>query len=233
MVITNIVITCNLTTTVFLPLMAKRYPWTEWNRKKFAALTLRFKSPKTTWRVPRGPPPRPRADARRSLVFASGRIVCTGANCMAAARLSVLQACRMVNDCGYPDARVKDFAVQNIASAYKFRAAELDLERLFAAYQAQTSYEPEASVARGALAAAPTHTLHALHQLFPALIFRPAPTGVVFLIFESGRVVITGSRSVAAAERERALVDDVLVNCYCKRRARAGIVNCSTPAQKT
>ena len=131
MVITNIVITCNLTTTVFLPIMAKHYPWTEWNRKKFAALTLRFKSPKTT-----------------CLVFASGRIVCTGGNTMAAARLSVLQACRMVNECGYPDARVKDFAVQNIASAYKFRATDLDLERLFLAYQAQTSYEPEVSTAR-------------------------------------------------------------------------------------
>jgi hypothetical protein len=69
--------------------------------------------------------------------------------------------------------------------------------------------------------------------LFPALIFRPAPTGVVFLIFESGRVVITGSRSVTAAESERVFIDDVLVRCYCKRRALAGIANRRTPAQKT
>jgi len=126
--------------------MAKHYPWTEWNRKKFAALTLRFKSPKTT-----------------CLVFASGRIVCTGGNTMAAARLSVLQACRMVNECGYPDARVKDFAVQNIASAYKFRAIDLDLERLFLAYQAQTSYEPEVSTAP-----------HARPHILPSLTPPPA-----------------------------------------------------------
>ena len=49
MVVTNIVITCNIGTTVFLPDVARQYPWTEWNRKKFAALTLRFLSPKTTW----------------------------------------------------------------------------------------------------------------------------------------------------------------------------------------
>lgn len=79
MVVTNIVITCNIGITVFLPFIARRYPWTEWNRKKFAALTLRFSQPKTT-----------------CLVFASGRIVCTGARTMAGARLSVLQACRMV-----------------------------------------------------------------------------------------------------------------------------------------
>lgn len=41
-----------------------------------------------------------------------------------------------------------DFAVQNIASAYRFRLDELDLERLFRAHPAQTSYEPEASERR-------------------------------------------------------------------------------------
>ena len=62
---------------------------------------------------------------------------------MAAARLSVLQACQLINRCGYVEARVNDFAVQNIASAYGFRRDALDLEKLFATYPAQTSYEPE------------------------------------------------------------------------------------------
>ena len=66
---------------------------------------------------------------------------------MAAARLSVLQACKLINRCGYPEARVNDFAVQNIASAYRFRRSDLDLERLFQMHQAQTSYEPEVRVA--------------------------------------------------------------------------------------
>ena len=92
---------------------------------------------------------------------------------------------------------MNDFAVQNIASAYRFRRADLDLERLFAAHPAQTSYEPE---------------------LFPALIFRPEPTGTVYLIFESGCVVITGSRSVEQAEDAQSKIDATLVACYCRRR---------------
>lgn len=54
-------------------------------------------------------------------------------------------------------------------------------------------------------------------QLFPALVYRPEPTGTVFLVFESGRVVITGSRSVAGAEAAQRAIDKVLVQCYCKR----------------
>jgi len=137
---------------------------------------------------------------------------------MAASRLSVLQACQLINRCGYPDARVNDFAVQNIASAYRFRLDDLDLEKLFDAKPAQTSYEPE--VSRFTLphpARRPDTGAAQRAQLFPALIYRPAPTGTVFLVFESGRVVITGSRSVAGAAAAQRTIDDVLVACYCKR----------------
>ena len=160
--ITNIVVTCNINCPIHLPTIVSRYPFCEWNKKKFAALTLRFSSPKTT-----------------CLIFASGRVVCTGGNSMHAVRLALLQASVLIRDAGYPRAKVKSFAVQNIASSFAFPHGTLDLEALFCEHPAQTSYEPE---------------------LFPALVFRPHVKGVVYLIFESGRVVITGSRSVAQVD---------------------------------
>jgi len=178
--ITNIVVTCNINCPIHLPCIVARYPFCEWNKKKFAALTLRFSSPKTT-----------------CLIFASGRIVCTGGNSMHAVRLALLQASVLIRDAGYPAATVKSFAVQNIASSFAFPHGALDLEALFCEHPAQTSYEPE---------------------LFPALVFRPQVKGVVYLIFESGRVVITGSRSVEQVREAYTAMMAVLArSARCKR----------------
>ena len=182
--ITNIVVTCNVHCSIHLPRIVSRYPFCEWNKKKFAALTLRFSAPKTT-----------------CLIFASGRIVCTGGNSMHAVRLALLQASVMIRDAGYPAATVNAFVVQNIASSFAFPHDALDLEALFCEHPAQTSYEPE---------------------LFPALVFRPQVKGVVYLIFESGRVVITGSRSVEQVhEAYEAMMAVLLRSTRCKRARTA------------
>ena len=46
--ITNVVCTANFNTSIYLPRFVASYPWLEWNRKKFAAATMRFTDPKTT-----------------------------------------------------------------------------------------------------------------------------------------------------------------------------------------
>ena len=93
---------------------------------------------------------------------------------MNAARLTILQACQLVRGAGY-DPTISDFMVQNIASSFEYNPA-IPLDDLFNKYPAETNYEPE---------------------LFPALIFRPSiKNNGVYLIFESGRVVITGCKSM-------------------------------------
>jgi transcription initiation factor TFIID TATA-box-binding protein len=115
------------------------------------------------------------------------------------ARLAVLQACVMIKRVGYSQAIVRSFCVQNIASAFRYSQTQLNLEELFREYPAQTSYEPE---------------------LFPALVFRPRVKGVVFLVFESGRVVITGSRSQKAVVHAHAMMVDILDRLTGAKRRR-------------
>lgn len=91
-----------------------------------------------------------------------------------AARLTILQACQLVRAAGY-DPKISAFIVQNIASSFDYNSA-IPLDELFNKYPAETNYEPE---------------------LFPALIFRPSiKSNGVYLIFESGRVVVTGCKSM-------------------------------------
>lgn len=159
--ITNIVCTCNFNTSIYLPHFVHLYPFCEWNRKKFAAATMRFTDPRTT-----------------CLVFGSGRLVCTGACTLIAAKVTILQAIQLVKLAGYQP-RVSDFHVQNIASAFE-HSESLNLAALYSRWPEETNYEPE---------------------LFPALIFRPSiESNGVYLIFESGRVVITGCKTVQGVQ---------------------------------
>lgn len=177
--VTNIVCTCNFNTSVYLPKFIIHYPFCEWNRKKFAAATIRFNDPKST-----------------CLLFGSGRIVCTGAQTLNAARLTILQACQLVRAAGY-DPKISDFKVQNIASSFDYSSA-INLDNLFNKYPLETNYEPE---------------------LFPALIFRPSiKSNGVYLIFESGRVVITGCKSMKIVHESYDHAKSVITSVFKRSR---------------
>lgn len=154
--ITNVVVTANFNTSIYLPRFVVCYPFSEWNRRKFAAATIRFVDPRST-----------------CLLFGSGRVVCTGAQTLNGARVTLLQTEHLVRGAGYKP-KITDFVVQNIASSFEYPST-IDLDALFKKFPNETNYEPE---------------------LFPALIFRPSVTdNGVYLIFESGKVVITGCKS--------------------------------------
>ena len=178
--VTNIVCTCNFNTSVYLPKFIIHYPFCEWNRKKFAAATIRFNDPKST-----------------CLLFGSGRIVCTGSRTLNAARLTIMQACQLVRAAGY-DPKISDFMVQNIASSFEYDSG-INLDKLFNKYPAETNYEPE---------------------LFPALIFRPSiKSNGVYLIFESGRVVITGCKSMQIVQESYVNAKKIITSVF-KRSKR-------------
>lgn len=145
--------------------------------QRFAAVIMRIRDPKTT-----------------ALIFASGKMVVTGAKSEDDSRLASRKYARIIQKLGF-DAKFQEFKIQNIVGSCDVRFP-IRLEGLAFAHQAFSSYEPEVGLAvlfdkhcgelPGVL------TLHL--QLFPGLIYRMIKPKVVLLIFVSGKIVITGAK---------------------------------------
>lgn len=107
-----------------------------------------------------------------ALLFASGKIVITGVRSVHNATLATKKFAYIVEKVGFKPKEFFDFKVQNVAGTADV-GFPIRLEGLVYAYSNYASYEPE---------------------LFPGLIFRMVSPNVVFLIFVSGKVVITGAK---------------------------------------
>ena len=111
----------------------------------------------------------PRATA---LIFASGKMVVTGVRSTHNATLAAQKFAYIIEKVGFAPKELMDFKVQNIVGTADV-GFPIRLEGLVYAHSAFASYEPE---------------------LFPGLIYRLVSPRVVFLIFVSGKVVITGAK---------------------------------------
>ena len=111
----------------------------------------------------------PRATA---LIFASGKICITGVKSTHNATLAVKKFAYILERVGFTPKEFVDFKVQNIVGTADV-GFPIRLEGLVYAHSAFASYEPE---------------------LFPGLIYRLVSPRVVFLIFVSGKIVITGAK---------------------------------------
>lgn len=151
----NVVATFNLGVDYLdLRAIALHKPFIEYNPQKFAAASLRLRSPRTT-----------------ALAFASGNMVCTGAKTEIESRFAGRKYVRLLQKHGIP-VSFRDFKIQNIVASAEIPHA-LKLVELSRAYGPYVSYEPD---------------------LFPGLVFRTTAPKLVFLIFRSGKVVITGAK---------------------------------------
>ena len=108
------------------------------------------------------------------LLFGSGRGVCTGAKTECEARLAAYGYVCLLRRLGTPCA-FESFKVQNIVCAVHCNF-KLDLRSMARAHTDACGYEPD---------------------LFPGLMYRRSANGyvIVFLLFQSGKCVITGGRS--------------------------------------
>lgn len=106
-----------------------------------------------------------------ALAFASGNMVCTGAKNEDLSRLASRKYARLLQKHGVP-VSFRDFKIQNIVAAANVNRT-LRLNELAEAYGPYTSYEAD---------------------LFPGLVFRTTAPKLVFLLFRSGKVVITGAK---------------------------------------
>lgn len=112
----------------------------------------------------------PRATA---LIFASGKMCVTGTKSAHNASLASKKFAIIIEKCGFKIEESIDFKVQNIVGTADV-GFPIRLEGLVYAHSTFASYEPE---------------------LFPGLIYRLVSPRVVFLIFVSGKVVITGAKT--------------------------------------
>ncbi|KAG2548932.1 hypothetical protein PVAP13_9KG538500 [Panicum virgatum] len=145
----NIVSTVNLDCQLDLKMIALQARNAEYNPKRFAAVIMRIREPKTT-----------------ALVFASGKMVCTGAKSEEHSKLAARKYARIIQKLGYP-AKFKNM-VGSCDVKFPIR-----LEGLAYSHGAFSNYEPE---------------------LFPGLIYRMKHPKIVLLIFVSGKIVLTGAK---------------------------------------
>ncbi|CAO2813483.1 unnamed protein product [Amaranthus hypochondriacus] len=150
----NIVSTVDLECKLNLPQIALHARNAEYNPRRFAAVIMRIREPKTT-----------------ALIFASGKLVCTGAKSEDQSKLATRKYARVIQKLGFP-AKFKDFKIQNIVGSCDVKFA-IKLEALAVSHGAFCTYEPE---------------------LFPGLIYRMKQPKIVMLIFVSGKIVITGAK---------------------------------------
>ncbi|KAJ1722764.1 TATA-binding protein (TBP) [Coemansia erecta] len=150
----NIVATVNLDCRLDLKTIALHARNAEYNPKRFAAVIMRIREPKTT-----------------ALIFASGKMVVTGAKSEDDSKLAARKYARIVQKLGFP-AKFTDFKIQNIVGSCDVKFP-IRLEGLAYSHGAYSSYEPE---------------------LFPGLIYRMVKPKIVLLIFVSGKIVLTGAK---------------------------------------
>ncbi|KAK9476807.1 transcription factor TFIID-domain-containing protein [Lipomyces japonicus] len=150
----NIVATVNLECRLDLKTIALHARNAEYNPKRFAAVIMRIREPKTT-----------------ALIFASGKMVVTGAKSEDDSKLASRKYARIIQKLGF-NAKFMEFKIQNIVGSCDVRFP-IRLEGLAFSHGHFSSYEPE---------------------LFPGLIYRMVKPKIVLLIFVSGKIVLTGAK---------------------------------------
>jgi len=153
--IQNVVASASLKQRLDLESIVRVFPGVEYRPEQFPGLVYRLKNPKTA-----------------TLIFSSGKMVCTGARSERMAKRAVMKVVEELKRNGIVVVSKPDIQIQNIvASGNLF--GRIDLEKTTYALK-KTMYEPEQ---------------------FPGLIYRMDNPKTVMLLFASGKFVCTGART--------------------------------------
>ncbi len=152
--IENVVASATLNQKIDLKAVVKSYPGVEYRPEQFPGLVFRLKKPKTA-----------------TLIFNSGKMVCTGAKSEKEARGAVMKVIKELKKSGIVIIGKPELKIQNIVASANL-GGMIDLEKS-AFTLGKTMYEPEQ---------------------FPGLIFRMDEPKVVILLFASGKLVCTGAK---------------------------------------
>jgi len=152
--IQNVVASVTLNQKVDLNAVVKNFPGVEYRPEQFPGLVFRLKRPKTA-----------------TLIFNSGKMVCTGAKSEKEARRAVMKVIKELKKGGIIIIGKPELKIQNIVASASL-GGRIDLEQAVTTL-GKTMYEPEQ---------------------FPGLIYRMDEPKVVILVFASGNLVCTGAK---------------------------------------
>jgi transcription initiation factor TFIID TATA-box-binding protein len=152
--IQNIVASATLEQRMNLKVIAQKFPQTEYNPKVFPGLVFRLKKPKTA-----------------TLIFETGKMVCTGAKSEKEALQAVNKVTKELSGQGIQISGKPVVIIQNIVASAEL-GGEIDLENVVYKLK-RVMYEPEQ---------------------FPGAVFRMDEPKVVFLIFSAGKLVCVGAK---------------------------------------
>ncbi len=153
--IENVVASVTLKQNIDLNSVLKAFPSVEYRPEQFPGLVFRLKKPKTA-----------------TLIFGSGKMVCTGAKSERQAKTAVRKVVRELKENGIVIVGRPIIQVVNMVASVSL-GGRIDLEK--STYTlGRTMYEPEQ---------------------FPGLIYRMDEPKVVILLFTSGKLVCTGDKT--------------------------------------
>jgi len=152
--IQNVVAVASLGQKIDLLAITKIFRNVEYRPKRFPGLVFKLKTPKTT-----------------TLIFSSGKMVCTGAKSKRMAISAVSKVVRELKKADFIIRGIQKIEIVNIVGTADV-GGDVDLEAA-ADVLNNVMYEPEQ---------------------FPGLIYRMEEPKVVILIFRSGKMVLTGAK---------------------------------------
>jgi transcription initiation factor TFIID TATA-box-binding protein len=152
--IENVVASATLKQNIDLSSIVRVFPGVEYRPEQFPGLVYRLKKPKTA-----------------TLIFSSGKMVCTGAKSERQAKKAVMKVTDELKKNGIVIVGKPDITIQNIVASAGL-GGSIDLEKSTYSLK-RTMYEPEQ---------------------FPGLIYRMDEPKVVILLFASGKLVCTGAK---------------------------------------
>jgi len=151
----NVVASATLDQKIDLQAILKVFQNAEYHPKQFPGLVFRLKRPKTA-----------------TLIFRTGKMVCTGAKSEQQARSAVRKVVRELKNEGIIILSKPKIVIQNIVASANLNGS-IDLEMVIRTMD-NVMYEPEQ---------------------FPGLILRMTEPKVVMLLFASGKIVCTGAKN--------------------------------------
>lgn len=153
--IVNVVVSADIHADLDLNTITARIESTEFEPEQFPGLVYKLKEPKTS-----------------TLVFSTGKLICTGAKSVENAEKAILIIIDNLRKIGFEINQKPDLKLQNMVATANL-AVELDLETLVFELD-NCEYEPEQ---------------------FPGLVYRVKVPKVAILIFNTGRIVCAGAKS--------------------------------------
>ncbi len=153
--IENVVASATIDQRLDLKDITKKFPDVEWNPEQFPGAVFRLKSPKTA-----------------TLLFSTGKMVCTGAKSEEMSRKAVNNVVKILRKGKIKIKNEATVTIQNIVASINL-GGRVHLEQA-ARSLPRSMYEPEQ---------------------FPGLIHRMVDPKTVILIFSSGKLVCTGGKT--------------------------------------